>query len=139
SRLRAELDEVTRKLDSREVPHASTGYRANDWRASDILAKLTDGRLREVRLVEGGRDVHVVDAHGNLRDIDSSDRNDRRLVTASLHLAAVAAVARWGSRLPLVLADPFAGLSSAETSILALVLHDFARAGHQVVVFTTSP
>ena len=138
AKLRSQLDEVTRRL-STANPSMSTGPMSlAPWRASDILAKLTDGRLLEVRLTRGGREATVVDRHGNIQPTASQGDSDRRLVAISLQLAAVAAASHWGTRLPLVVADPFAHLSDVESSILALVLHDFARAGHQLIAFTNS-
>ncbi|WP_197528433.1 DUF4332 domain-containing protein [Aeoliella mucimassa] len=137
--LRQDLDEVTRRIETHAPRSASTiGYSVAPWRASDILAKLSDGRLREVRLAEGGRQATVLNRHGST--IRQSDLNevDRRLLSISLQLAAVAGVAQWGLRLPLVVADPFAELPAAESAILALVLQDLGRAGHQVLVSTSS-
>ncbi len=138
TRLQAELDEINRKLQGVNAAQVAPAPTAAPWRASEILAKLTDGRLREVRLTQGGRSAEVVNRHGEASSAEDLSESDHLLLAVSLHLAAVAAVARWGTPLPLVLAEPFTGLSSQETAILALVLHDFARAGHQVVVFTTN-
>ena len=137
ARLQSELDEVNRKLQGVNLAHPPAAVpTASPWRASDILTKLSDGRLREAHLTHAGRAAEVVDRHGVATAAEQLPENDRQLLTISLHLAAVAAVSRWGTPLPLVLAEPFVGLSSQATSILALVLHDFAQAGHQVVVFT---
>ncbi|MGI9456033.1 MAG: DUF4332 domain-containing protein [Aeoliella sp.] len=137
-RLRHELDVVTQQLaigPSRQMPISAS---IAPWRASDILAKLTDGRLREVRLTHGGRELTAVDRHGAVQTRSQLSDIDLRLVGISLQLATVAAVARWDVRLPLVLADSFAGLPDSNSAILALVLHDFAGAGHQLVAFTSS-
>ncbi len=137
-RLREEFDKVSLQLAHGEPRLSQIERSIAPWRASDILAKLTDGRLREVRLIAGGREVNVVDRHGLLQSKRQLSEVDLRLVSLSLQLATVAATSRWGIGLPLVLADPLAELPAPTSAILSLVLHDFARAGHQLVVFTSS-
>ncbi len=138
ARLREQLESVNRRLESGNVETSRSVRSVAPWRASDILAKLTDGRLREIRLSDHGRAATVVNRTGHV--VHQADVNDvdRRLVCLSLQLAAVAGTAEWGLELPLVVADPFAELPSAEASILTLVLHDWARAGHQVLLVTAS-
>ena len=136
--LRQQLDEVTRRLDQTPTSATRVNYSAAPWRASDILAKLTDGRLREVRLTDGGRRASVTNRQGTVvGQVDLNDV-DRRLLSISLQLASVAGASQWGLHLPLLVADPFAQLPAAESAILALVLHDFARSGHQVLIVTAS-
>ena len=136
--LRQQLDEVTRQIERRQPVVSQRAYSAAPWRASDILAKLTDGRLREVRLTDHGRGAAAVNRHGNLIDQDDLNSVDRKLLAVSLQLAAVAGAAKWGLELPVLVADPFAQLPAAESSILALVLHDLARTGQQIVIVTAA-
>lgn len=136
--LRQQLEEVTRKIEIGLQPAASSPQRTTRWRASDILAQLTDGRLRELRLMRGGRRATVVDKHGAVHQQEQLSSLDRQLAAISLQLAAVAGVAEWGAALPLIVVDPFRDLPATEASILALVLHDFARSGHQVAVLTSN-
>lgn len=137
--LRQQLEELNRQLDANPATVAPRDRSVAPWRASDVLAKLTDGRLREVRLNQDGRQATAVTQDGVA--IRHSELNcvDRRLLTLSLQLAAVAGAAQWGLDLPLVVADPFAELPAAQSAILALLLHDWARAGHQLLVVTGSP
>ncbi|MCO6046549.1 DUF4332 domain-containing protein [Aeoliella sp. ICT_H6.2] len=138
TQLRERLESVNRRLEGGNEHSARSVRSVAPWRASDILAKLSDGRLREIRLSEHGRSTTVVNRQGNVvRQCDLNDV-DRRLVCISLQLAAVAGTAEWGLELPLVVADPFAELPAAEASILTLVLHDWARSGHQVFLVTAS-
>lgn len=137
--LRQQLEDVNRQLDARPAKRTPRAPSVAPWRASDILAKLTDGRLREVRLSENGRAATVVSQDGiAIRHVDLNCV-DRRLLAISLQLAAIAGAAQWGLDLPLVVADPFAELPAAESAILALLLHDWARAGRQVLVVSGSP
>lgn len=135
---RQKLDEVTRKIELGLQVTTPRQRKATRWRASDILAQLTDGRLRELRLMQGGRRATVVDRHGNVEQQQELSALDRRLVAISLQLAAVAGAAEWGADLPLIVVDPFRDLPDTEAAILALVLLDFARSGHQVTAFTSS-
>jgi hypothetical protein len=54
----------------------------------------------------------------------------------ALRLALVSSHARRGVRLPLVLDDVFVNFDAARAKAAALVLRDFARAGHQLLIFT---
>jgi len=54
-------------------------------------------------------------------------------------LANLAAAAEHGVWLPLVLDDPFLRLDSRGRAVLAAVLDDFCRQGHQVLVLTSQP
>lgn len=138
AQLREQLENVNRQLESGREQVTRSVRSVAPWRASDILAKLSDGRLREIRLSDHGRTTTIVNRLGNVvRQADLNDV-DRRLVCISLQLAAVAGTAEWGLELPLVVADPFAELPAAEASILTLLLHDWARAGHQVFLVTAS-
>jgi len=136
--LRQQLEEVTQKIEIGLQPTQGSPQRSTRWRASDILAQLTDGRLRELRLMRGGRRATVVDKQGVVLQQEQLSTLDRQLAAISLQLAAVAGAAEWGAKLPLIVVDPFSNLPATEASILALVLHDFARAGHQVTVLTSN-
>ncbi|MGL4511596.1 MAG: DUF4332 domain-containing protein [Lacipirellulaceae bacterium] len=108
-------------------------------RASDVLARLSDGDLAEVRLVAGGRAVEARERAGApLRD-DELTEEGRRLVAWSLRLALADACAAAGVALPLVFDEPFAGLSDRAAANLATALDDFARRGRQVLLFTRRP
>jgi hypothetical protein len=54
----------------------------------------------------------------------------------SLRLALVAAYARRGIHLPMILDDVFVNFDANRTKIAVQVLRDFARQGHQLMVFT---
>ncbi|WP_442481661.1 DUF4332 domain-containing protein [Aeoliella sp. SH292] len=137
-RLREELEDVNHQLELGRTQAASRLVPTSRWRASDILAKLTDGRLRELRLTDQGRRVVVTSREGVAVPHHALSEVDRRLVTISLQLAAVAGATRWGYDLPLIAADPFADLPATSAAILALVLLDWAREGHQVLLVTAA-
>lgn len=136
--LRRQLDAANRQIESGGRPDFRAAASVAPWRASDVLTKLSDGRLRELTLVDGGRRVKVLHRDGHSIGQHELNDVDRRLVTLSLQLAAIAGTAGWGLELPLVVADPFAQLPALQACILSLVLHDWAAEGHQVLLITAS-
>lgn len=136
--LRRQLDAVNQQIELGRGVELRSARSVAPWRASDVLAKLSDGRLRELRLVDGGRKVKVTHRDGHTIGQHELNDVDRRLVALSLQLAAVAGTTGWGLELPLVVADPFAELPAMQASILSLVLHDWAAEGHQVLLITAS-
>ncbi len=136
ARLRRELDEVTHAIDtvaSSTSRVESHGGRPR-WRASELLSKLTDGRLRELRLIQGGRDAEVTDYRGQVMLRTALDASDQQLVALSLQLASISTLAAWGMELPAVIANPCHGLSDLQSAVVAVVLHDFALSGHQLCI-----
>ncbi len=107
----------------------------NPARASDFLAQLTDGGLVRLLLEGDGRRACVVDRNGQTRSFESLAAVQRDQVYLSLCLALLSSARQQGVRLPLVLDEPFERLDARGSAALAAVLDDFARQGHQVVVF----
>lgn len=136
--LQAELNELQARLQSPRVS-TSVATTATPGRASEWFAKLVDGRYTGLRLMAGGRELMVIDPAGGERPAARLSRGERQLAAISLRLAVVGGFALREVHLPLLLEEPFAGLDSRESAILANVLDDFARMGHQVVVFTANP
>jgi uncharacterized protein YhaN len=108
----------------------------NPARASDFLAQLTDGGLVRLTLVEQGRRACVVNRAGQTLRVESLTAPERDQVYLSLCLALLSAARRQAIRLPLVLDEPFERLDARGAAALAVVLDDFSRQGHQVIVFT---
>jgi len=118
------------------------------WRASDILAQLTEGRLVQIRLQpresahhlqhekHADRRLVLIDRDSRLRKSDSLTGAEQDQLTLALALALVAAYARQGVELPLMLNEPFFRQDQAATTAMAGVLHQFAHAGQQLLVFT---
>jgi hypothetical protein len=84
----------------------------------------------------GERELRVDDAEGNSLSADVLSRGTREQLFLSLRLALVTLYARRGVRLPLILDDVLVNFDSPRTKAAASVLKDFARAGHQVLLFT---
>ncbi|QEG34098.1 DUF4332 domain-containing protein [Bythopirellula goksoeyrii] len=106
------------------------------WRASDVLAQLSDGQFVKIRLDRGGRSPIVIDHLGksySLRELSTATHDQLYL---SLTLALMGAFARRGIHLPLVLDEPFLRQDSAGSAAMAGVLEEFARTNQQMLVFT---
>jgi DNA repair exonuclease SbcCD ATPase subunit len=138
-RLQRELAKLQHELERAASGHASFDIQPrahHGARASDFLAQLSDGELVRLQLGPGGRGAHVVNRAGEAVSLETLSSAERDQVYLSLCLALVTACGRQGVRLPLVLDEPFLRLDHRATAALAAVLDDFARRGHQVLVFT---
>ena len=63
-------------------------------------------------------------------------RGTREQLFVSLRLALVAAYARRGIHLPMILDDVFVNFDAGRTRTACSVLREFAKQGHQLLVFT---
>jgi hypothetical protein len=135
--LRAALDEIEQAIERALCAGANepTGP-ARVWKASDVLAQLTDGALVQIRLQPGGRQAAVLDAQGRTVPLDALPDAHRDQAYLALTLALVSAHAVRGIELPLLLDEPFLRQTPAAAANMAGVLETFAREGRQVVVFT---
>ncbi|MEQ8835610.1 MAG: DUF4332 domain-containing protein, partial [Lacipirellulaceae bacterium] len=106
------------------------------WRASDVLAQLTDGRLNQIRLPRDGRLPTVVSHTGQTRQATELTAAEIDQVYLAITLAMISEHASREFHLPLLLDEPFLRLSDAEAAAMASVLDEFAREGHQVILFT---
>jgi len=135
-----ELATVQQKLEQAAHGEQQAGEGAvsgeGSARASDFLAQLTDGRLVQLVLIDGGRRACVLSHAGVTAPVDSLSPAERGQVYLSLCLALLSAASRQSVWLPLVLDEPFTRLDARGTAALAAVLSDFCRQGHQVIVFT---
>ncbi|NOY42049.1 MAG: DUF4332 domain-containing protein [Planctomycetes bacterium] len=106
------------------------------WRASDVLAQLTDGQLVQIHLDRHGRHATVVDCDGNPQTLEALSPSQHDAVYLALTLALVGSYASNGIQLPLILDEPFLRQDTSEAAAMAGVLEEFAQSGHQVFVFT---
>jgi energy-coupling factor transporter ATP-binding protein EcfA2 len=106
------------------------------WRASDILSQLTDGKLVQIRLERDGRPPVVIDHLGQALELGALSTAAHDQLYLALTLALVGSFARQGIHLPLILDEPFLRQDAAGSATMAGLLAEFARAGHQVLVFT---
>ncbi|MBX3434954.1 MAG: DUF4332 domain-containing protein [Pirellulales bacterium] len=108
------------------------------WRASDVLAQLTDGRLVQIRTQRGGAGAvgEVIDRDGRRRSFSELTPAERDQAYLAVTLALAATHADSGERLPLVLDEPFLRQTPADAAAMAGVLASFAARGQQVIVAT---
>lgn len=142
--LRAELTrletEIQQALHAVEAPlgrheQALSAHRT-PWRASDALAQLTDGRLVQIRMNREGGGETVVDRDGRTLAIDELTAAQQDQLYMALTLALVSSFSARGIDLPLFLDEPFLRLDPPSVAAMVGVLHEFARQGRQVVLFT---
>jgi uncharacterized protein YhaN len=104
--------------------------------ASDYLRQLTGGKYTRI-WTPLAHDILFVDTQeGDSLPVQVLSRGTREQLFVSLRLALVAAFARRGIHLPMILDDVFVNFDAGRTKIAAAVLREFAREGHQLIVFT---
>jgi uncharacterized protein YhaN len=104
--------------------------------ASTYLAKLTGGGYTRI-WTPLANDILLVDTEdGKTLPVEVLSRGTREQLFVSLRLALVAAYARRGIHLPMILDDVFVNFDAGRTKIAVSVLREFAREGHQLLVFT---
>ena len=104
--------------------------------ASGYLVRLTGGRYTRVWTPLGEHRLLVDDREGRSLPIDVLSSGTREQLFLALRLALINSYARRGVRLPLVLDDVLVNFDAGRAKAAALVLRDFAREGHQVLLFT---
>lgn len=104
--------------------------------ASQYLVRLTDGHYRRVWMPLDKRGLLVENDKGESLSLDVLSRGTREAVFIGLRLALTGSFARRGAMLPLVLDDVLVNFDTGRVRCAADVLCDFARQGHQVIMFT---
>ncbi|MEM8944904.1 MAG: DUF4332 domain-containing protein [Planctomycetota bacterium] len=137
-KLQAELDrlEAAIRQSLAAGEYRATNSSPTNWRASDILAQLTDGNLTQIRIDRQQSKPTIVDRRGHVRSLDSLSATEHDQLYLALTLALVSSYAQRGIVLPLVLDEPFLNLNSAQAATMLGVLDEFASDSHQLFVFT---
>ncbi|MFV2066681.1 MAG: ATP-binding protein, partial [Pirellulales bacterium] len=104
--------------------------------ASEYLRRLTDGRYLRVWTPLDEALLYVDDAEGQTLSVEVLSRGTREQLFLSLRLALIAFYARRHVRLPVVLDDVLVNFDVGRAEAAAKLLRDFARDGHQLLVFT---
>jgi hypothetical protein len=104
--------------------------------ASLHLQRLTSGRYTRVWTPLGEHALRIDDEQGRSLNVEVLSRGTREQLFLALRLALASAYARRGDALPLVLDDVLVNFDVGRARAAATVLRDFARTGHQVLVFT---
>ncbi len=104
--------------------------------ASTFLQRLTQGQYLRVWTPIEDKVLRVDDNQGRSLGLDKLSSGTREAVFLSLRLALVAGYARRGASLPLILDDVLVNFDTARVQAAARVLCEFARQGHQLMMFT---
>jgi uncharacterized protein YhaN len=104
--------------------------------ASNYMSQLTNGKYTRI-WTPLAHDILFVDtADGQALSVQVLSRGTREQLFVSLRLALVAAYGRRGIHLPMILDDVFVNFDAGRTRTACAVLRDFAKQGHQLLVFT---
>lgn len=103
--------------------------------ASEMLRRLTAGELRKVEVTRESQ-VWVTDEHGRCRAYHQLGDGSRDLTYLALCLALAEAARGRGLNIPLIVSGAFTHVDAKKVPGAAEVLRDFAKRGHQVLVFT---
>lgn len=104
--------------------------------ASRFLSELTQDKYRRVWTPFGEEALNVEDCDGVNWSVDHLSRGTREQLFLSLRLALVSLYARRGVKLPVILDDVLVNFDAERAKAAARVLRDFAKQGHQLLVFT---
>ena len=104
--------------------------------ASGYLTQLTGGKYTRIWTPLAHDILFVDNADGQPLPVQVLSRGTREQLFVSLRLALVAAYARRGIHLPMILDDVFVNFDAGRTKTACAVLRDFAKQGHQLLVFT---
>jgi uncharacterized protein YhaN len=106
------------------------------FEASTYLERLTEGRYTRIWTPLSENVLRVDAADGTSLSLDLLSQGTREAVFVSLRMALVAAYARRGAVLPLILDDVLVNFDTRRAKAAAVVLRDFANTGHQILMFT---
>jgi uncharacterized protein YhaN len=104
--------------------------------ASEYFRRLTGGQYVRVWTPLGEDVLRVDDARGGELPVAVLSEGAREQLFLALRLALVACYGRRGVELPLVLDDVLVNFDTPRARAAASLLCDFARSGHQLLVFT---
>jgi uncharacterized protein YhaN len=139
--LRSELSrlegEIRRAIDGASPAAISTAAaHRHPWKASDVLAQLTDGRFVQIRTSRGDATATIIDREGRSLALAALTPAQHDQLYLALTLALVSSLASRGVDLPLFLDEPFLRQDASAAAAMAGVLDEFARQGRQVIVVT---
>jgi uncharacterized protein YhaN len=104
--------------------------------ASLYLARMTEGRYRRVWTPLCERTLRVDDEENRSLPIELLSSGAREQLFLSLRLALVSRYARQGKPMPMVLDDVLVNFDAERAQAAAATFVEYARSGHQLVMFT---
>lgn len=104
--------------------------------ASKFLDRLTNGKYRNIWTPLGEQKLFVDTSDGRAIPVELLSAGTREQLFLALRLTVVQDLARQGIHLPMILDDVFVNFDQYRSQLAAQVLIDFARDGHQLLLFT---
>src|SRR4051812_16845404 len=104
--------------------------------ASEYMSQLTGGKYTRIWTPLAHDILFVDNAEGQSLPVQVLSRGTREQLFVSLRLALVSAYGRRGIHLPMILDDVFINYDAGRTRTACSVLREFAKQGHQLLVFT---
>jgi uncharacterized protein YhaN len=104
--------------------------------ASEYMSQLTNGKYTRIWTPLAHDILFVDNAEGQSLPVQVLSRGTREQLFVSLRLALVSAYGRRGIHLPMILDDVFVNYDAGRTRTACSVLREFAKQGHQLLVFT---
>ena len=123
------LDEVRTRYERERQPETLK-------EASIYMERLTEGGYKRIWTPLGKELLFVDNEKGESLPVEYLSRGTREQMFLSLRLALVSLLARRSVRLPMVLDDVLVNFDEIRARQAVRVLADFAKEGHQVLVFT---
>lgn len=152
-RLRRELDQVRREIQTAGVEwlglvrarqaveqmrrHAERTHQpVTIADASRYLSHITCGKYRNIWTPLGQRHLRIDDERGHSLPVEKLSRGTREQLFLAIRMALIHDFARNGVSLPVVLDDVLVNFDEDRTAAAVDALLEFARGGHQVLMFT---
>ena len=127
---------IGRALDSVRATYETERQPETLLEASKHLAQLTLGQYRRVWMPLDRRVLLIEDNEAKSLPLEVLSRGTREAIYISLRLALATSFARRGAVLPLVFDDVLVNLDASRVRAAAGVFREFAREGHQILLFT---
>ena len=131
-----QLASISRILDSVRKAYETDRQPETLREASVYLAKITQGHYTRVWMPLDRRALLIEDHRHQSLPLEVLSRGTREAVYISLRLALAASFGRKGAKLPLVLDDVLVNFDAGRVRATAQVMYEFAKDGHQVILFT---
>jgi uncharacterized protein YhaN len=131
-----QLASISKILDSVRQAYETDRQPETLREASQYLARITQGHYIRVWMPLDRRALLIEDHRHQSLPLEVLSRGTREAVYISLRLALAASFGRKGARLPLVLDDVLVNFDAGRVRATAEVMYEFARQGHQVILFT---
>lgn len=131
-----QLASISRILDSVRKAYETDRQPETLREASIYLAKITQGHYTRVWMPLDRRALLIEDHRHQSLPLEVLSRGTREAVYISLRLALAASFGRKGAKLPLVLDDVLVNFDAGRVRATAQVMYEFAKEGHQVILFT---